>query len=44
MELEQELQAGVEFGKVQGQVEGWPLREAVLSRGSEGWSSVAWFR
>lgn len=44
MELEQDLQAGVELGKVQGRWRGWHLREAVLSGGSEGWTSVASFR
>lgn len=44
MELEQDLQAGVELGKVQGRRRGWHLREAVLSVDSEGWTSVASFR
>lgn len=42
--LEQMLQAGVEFGKVQGRQKGWHLRGAVLSRGLERWPSVAQFR
>lgn len=42
--FEQMLQAGAEFGKVQGRQKGWHLRGAVLSRSLERWPSVAQFR